>query len=84
MLNLEIGIPYNIMKCSNLSRCNKPSLTHFGNIYICQNCNGIWKKGTKYIKDILIKCCNNQSVNRKYNIPFCNNCFTLCVDKCYL
>ena len=72
------------MKCSNLTRCDKPSLTYFDNIYICQNCDSIFQKGTKYIKDILIKCCNKQNVNKKCNIPFCNNCFTLCVYKCYL
>ena len=53
------------MKCSNLTRCDKPNLTYFENIYICQNCNGIYEKGTRYIKDISIKCCNNQNVNRK-------------------
>ena len=58
------------MKCSNLTRCDKPSLTYFENIYIRQNCNGIYEKGTKYIKGILIKCCNNQNVNKKYNILF--------------
>ena len=72
------------MKCSNLTRCDKPSLTYFDDIYICQNCDSIFQKGTKYIKDILIKCCNNQNVNKKHNIPFCNNCFTLCVHKGYL
>ena len=72
------------MKCSNISRGNKPSLTYFDNIRICQNCNEIYEKGTKYIKGILIKCCNNQDVNKKYNIPFCNNCFKFCVYKCYL
>ena len=71
------------MKCSNTTRCYKPNLKYFENIYICQNCNGIYEKGTKYIKDILIKCCNNQNVNKKYNIPFCNNCFKFCVYKCY-
>ena len=72
------------MKCSNLTRCDKPKIIYFENIYICQNCNGIYEKGTKYIKDILIKCCNNQNVNKKYNIPFCNNSFTSCVHKGYL
>ena len=47
------------MKCSNTTRCYKPNLKYFDNIYICQNCNEIYEKGTKYIKDILIKCCNN-------------------------
>ena len=69
------------MKCSNLTRCDKPSLTYFDNIYIGQNCNGIYEKGKQYIKDILIKCYNNQNVNKKYNIPFCNNCFKFCVCK---
>ena len=53
------------MKCSNLTRCINPNLTYFENIYICQNCNGIYEKGTKYIKDILIKCCYKQNVNKK-------------------
>ena len=61
------------MKCSNLTRCDKPLLTYFNNIYICRNCDSIFQKGTKYVKDILIKCCNRQNVNKKYNIPFCNN-----------
>ena len=30
------------MKCSNLTRCDNPNLTYFENIYICQNCNGIY------------------------------------------
>ena len=51
------------MKCSNLTRCYKPSLTYFDDIYICQNCDSIFQKGTKYIIDILIKCCNNQNIN---------------------
>ena len=72
------------MKCSNLTRCNKPSLTYFKNTYICKNCDSIFQKRKQYIKDILIKCCNNQNVNNKYNIPSCNNCFTLCVHKCYV
>ena len=72
------------MKCSNLTRCHKPKIMYFENIYICQNCDGLYEKGNKYIKDISIKCCNNQNVNKKYNIPFCNNCFKFCVYKCYL
>ena len=72
------------MICSNSSRCHKPNLTYFDDIYICQTCNSIYKKGKKYIKDILIKCCNNQNVNNKYNISFCNHCFKFCVYKCYL
>ena len=72
------------MKCSNLTRCYKPSLTYFDDIYICQNCDSIFQKGIKYIKDILIKYYNKQNFNKKYNIPFCNNCFTLCVHKGYL
>ena len=36
------------MKCSNLTRCDKPSLIYFENIYICQNCNGIYEKGKIY------------------------------------
>ena len=72
------------MKCSNLTRCIKPSLIYFEDIFIYQNCDFIFQKGTKYIKDILIKCCNKQNVNSKYNIPFCNNCFRFCVHKGYL
>ena len=72
------------MKCSNLTRCDNTNLTYFENIYICQNCNGIYEKGTKYIKDISIKCCNNQNINKRYNIPICNNRFKFCVYKCYL
>ena len=72
------------MKCSNLTRCNNPSFIYFEDIHICKNYNGIFKKGEQYIKDILIKCCNDQNVNKKYNIPFCNNCFTFCVHKSYL
>ena len=71
------------MKCSNLTRCDKPSLTYFDNIYICQNCNGIYEKGKKYVKNILINCCDKRLVNYKYNIPFCNNCYTMCVYKAY-
>ena len=67
------------MPCSNLTRCDKPILISFENIYICQRCNAIFQKGTKHIKDILIKCCNNQNVNKESNIPFCNNCFRFCV-----
>ena len=52
------------MKCSNLTRCDKPLLTYFDNIYICQNCDSIFQKGPKYVKDILIKCCNRQNVNK--------------------
>ena len=44
------------MKCSNLTRCDKPKIIYFENIYICQNCDSIFQKGEKYIKDILIKC----------------------------
>ena len=72
------------MKCSNLNRCDKPMLTFFDDVCICKNCNSILKKGTKYIKDILIKCCNKQNINKNYNIPFCNNCLTLCMHKGYL
>ena len=72
------------MKCSNLTRCDKPKMIYFENIYNCQNCDGVYQKGKKYIKDILINCCDNQNVNKKYNIPFCINCFTLCVHKGYL
>ena len=38
------------------------------------------KKG----ENILINCCDNQNINKKYSIPFCNNCFRFCVYKCYL
>ena len=72
------------MKCTNLTRCDNLNLTYFENIYTCQNCNGIYEKGTKYIKDISIKCCNNQNIYKRYNIPFCNNCFKFCVHKYYL
>ena len=51
------------MQCSNLNRCNKPILISFENIYICRSRNAIFQKGTKYIKDILIKCCDKQNVN---------------------
>ena len=34
MLNIKNSISYNIMKCSNLTRCDKPSLTYFENIYL--------------------------------------------------
>ena len=37
-------------------RCDKPLLTYFDNICICRNCDSIFQKGTKYVKDILIKC----------------------------
>ena len=53
-----------------LTRCNNPSLIYFENIYICQNCNEIYEKGTKYIKDILIKCCNKQNVNKNIRYLF--------------
>ena len=33
------------MKCSNLTRCDKPKIIYLENIYICQNCNGIYEKG---------------------------------------
>ena len=56
------------MKCSNLTRCDKQKIIYFENIYICQNCDSIFQKGTKYIRDILINCCNNQNVNKKCNI----------------
>ena len=52
------------MKCSNLTRCHKPKIIYFENIYICQNCDGLYEKENKYIKDISIKCCNNQNVNK--------------------
>ena len=84
MLDLKISISYNIMQCSNIRRCDKPILISFENIYICRNCSAIFQKGNKYIKDILINCCNNRNINKTYNIPFCNNCLTLCVHKGYI
>ena len=39
--------------CSNLTRCNNAKLIYIEDIYICQNCNNIFQKGRKYIKDIL-------------------------------
>ena len=50
------------MKCSNLNRCNKPMLIFFDDIFICKTFDSIFKKGTKHIKDILIKCCNRQKI----------------------
>ena len=72
------------MRCSNINRCNKPILISFENIYICQSCNAIFQKGIKYVKDILIKCCNKQDINKQFNIPFCNNCFRFCTHKGYI
>ena len=60
------------MKCSNLQTCEKPILIFKNNIYICKNCNSIYEKKSKNIF-----CCNNKKVNEKYNIPFCNNCYTI-------
>ena len=60
------------MKCSNLQTCEKPILIFKDNIYICKNCHAIYKKMNKNIF-----CCNNQKVNEKYNIPFCNSCYTI-------
>ena len=37
------------MKCSNTTRCHKPKIIYFENIYICQNCDGVYQKGRKYI-----------------------------------
>ena len=72
------------MKCSNLNRCDKPISISFENIHICQNCDAIFQKGTKYVKDIIIKCCNRQNINKKSNIQYCNSCLTICIHKVYL
>ena len=31
------------MKCSNLTRCDKPKIIYFENIYFCQNCDGVYQ-----------------------------------------
>ena len=30
-------------------------------------------------KKIIINCCDKQNINYKYNIPFCNDCYTMCI-----
>ena len=40
------------MKCSNLTRCDKPKIIYFETIYICQNCDGVYQKGKKNILKI--------------------------------
>ena len=60
------------MKCNNLQTCKKPILIFKDNIYICKNCNSIYEKKSKHIF-----CCNKQNINKKYNIPFCNSCYTI-------
>ena len=60
------------MKCSNINTCKGFSLIFKDNIYICKNCNSIYEKKSKHIF-----CCNKQKINTKYNLPFCNNCYTI-------
>ena len=67
------------MVCSEYSRCQYSNLIYFDNIFICKNCNSIFKKSNKLNKKLIVNCCNNQSINKKYNIPICNNCLSICV-----
>ena len=62
------------MKCSNITICKRPILIFKNNIYICKNCHSIYEKKSKHIF-----CCNNQKINKKYNIPFCNSCYTILI-----
>ena len=67
------------MLCSHMTRCKNPKIIYFNNIYICQNCDSIYKKSKKLNKKLIVNCCNNQSINKRFNIPVCNNCLSICV-----
>ena len=67
------------MICSYKTRCQNSKLIYFDNIFICQNCNSVFKKSNKLNKKLIVNCCNNQSINKRYNIPICNNCLSICV-----
>ena len=81
IVNLLNNIPYNIMCCSNISRCNNFNLIKVNNYRICLSCNSVFKKNKK----VLIKCCKNRIINRinsnknriinhRTNMPHCINC----------
>ena len=59
------------MKCSNILRCNNFKLISIDNNFLCLTCYSIFKKNKK----ILIKCCKNQIINHRTNIPYCINCY---------
>ena len=54
------------MKCSNISRCQNFKLINIDNNFLCISCNAIFKKNKK----VLIKCCKNQIINYRTNIPY--------------
>ena len=60
------------MKCLNLSVCKRPIQIFIDNIYICKTCHSVYGKKSKHIF-----CCNKQNVNKKHNISYCNNCYTI-------
>ena len=67
------------MKCSYKTRCINSKLISFDNIFICQNCDSIFKKPSKILnKEILFQCCDKQTINNKYNKPVYNNCLRIC------
>ena len=60
------------MKCANISRCKNFNIINIDNNYLCLTCSSIFKKNKK---KILIKCCKEQIINRRTNIPYCINCY---------
>ena len=60
------------MKCSNISRCDNFKLIKVDNNYFRLTCYSIFKK----TKKVLIKCCKNQNINHRTNIPYCINCYS--------
>ena len=43
------------MICSYKTRCKNPKLIYFDNIFICQNCDSIYKKIKKLNKQLIVK-----------------------------
>ena len=72
------------VKCSNISRCNTFKLLQIEDILLCQSCNSISKRGTKFLKKIFIHCCKNQIINHRTNIPYCINCNRFVYVNCYI
>ena len=67
MLILKNNIPYNIMVCSNNSRCANFYLIKVDSYHICLSRNVMFEKGKK----VLINCCRNQIINNYTNIQYC-------------
>ena len=59
------------MKFSNISRCQNFKFINIDNNFLCISCNSVFKKNKK----VLIKCCKNQIINYRTNIPYCINCY---------